>query len=176
MSDEEPDHQCNSHVRAADPSLTLWILQKEMKLLCCELRNDSRMGGWELRVFDDGKLCFTQLWALEGSARFFAAILKRDRLRHGWSALGRTTPWSGNAVFVNDLVFLARSNCPYVLDLMSNLNDALSVLHCRADYDFIDVDALPGTDARRGYPSPTVLWKGKDIFGVPAPTPPFQSY
>jgi hypothetical protein len=29
------------------------------------------------------------------------------------------------------------------------------------------------TDPRTGYPTPTVLYKNRDLFGMPPPTPPF---
>ena len=37
---------------------------------------------------------------------------------------------------------------------------------------YIDIGKLPETDARTGYPTPTLLWKGKGMFGMPVPTPP----
>jgi hypothetical protein len=41
------------------------------------------------------------------------------------------------------------------------------------DYQFIDLDTLPASDARRGYPTPTLLYRGRDLFGMPVPAPPF---
>ncbi|WP_291983218.1 hypothetical protein [Luteitalea sp.] len=37
------------------------------------------------------------------------------------------------------------------------------------DYDVVDVDALELLDGRRGYDTPTVLCRGRDIFGLPEP-------
>jgi hypothetical protein len=31
------------------------------------------------------------------------------------------------------------------------------------------------SDVRSGYPTPTLLWKGRDIFGMPVPKPPFNA-
>jgi hypothetical protein len=42
------------------------------------------------------------------------------------------------------------------------------------DYQFINIAKLPAKDVRTGYPTPTLLWKGKDIFGMPVPKPPYD--
>jgi hypothetical protein len=42
------------------------------------------------------------------------------------------------------------------------------------DYQYIDIGKLKNTDARTGYPTPTVLWRGKDIFGMAVPKPPYD--
>jgi hypothetical protein len=74
---------------------------------------------------------------------------------------------------MKDLVFLTRDGCVNTPDMVNNLNDALKALGLRNDYQYLDIGKLPKTDARTGHPTPTVLWKGKDIFGMPAPRPPF---
>ena len=35
---------------------------------------------------------------------------------------------------------------------------------------FLNIGTLPRTDVRTGYPTPTLLWKGKDLFGMPSPS------
>lgn len=72
-----------------------------------------------------------------------------------------------------DLVFLTRDGCVNTPDMVNNLDDALNALHWPKDYLYIDIGTLPRDDARTGYPTPTLLWKGRDIFGMPTPTPPF---
>jgi len=37
----------------------------------------------------------------------------------------------------------------------------------------VNIGTLPKNDRRRGYPTPTVLYKGAEIFGMPPPMPPF---
>ena len=37
---------------------------------------------------------------------------------------------------------------------------------------YVDQEALPEHDVRRGYPTPTALANGRDLFGLPAPTTP----
>src|SRR3954467_4684587 len=71
------------------------------------------------------------------------------------------------------LVFLTRDGCVNTPDMVNNLDDALKSLGWANDYQYIDIGKLPSTDARTGYPTPTVLWKGNDIFGMPVPKPPF---
>lgn len=74
-----------------------------------------------------------------------------------------------------DLVFLTRDGCVNTPDMVNNLDDALKALGWPTDYQYLDIGKLPKTDGRTGYPTPTLLWKGKDIFGMPAPTPPFAA-
>ena len=72
-----------------------------------------------------------------------------------------------------DLVFLTRDGCVNTPDMVNNLDDALKALGWENDYQYIDIGKLPKTDARTGYPTPTLLWRGKDIFGMPVPKAPF---
>ena len=71
-----------------------------------------------------------------------------------------------------DVVFLTRDGCVNTPDLVNNLDDALKTLGWAADYQYINIEKLPAKDVRTGYPTPTLLWKGKDIFGMPVPKPP----
>ena len=73
-----------------------------------------------------------------------------------------------------DLVFLTRDGCVNTLDMVNNLDDALKALGLPSDYQFINIGKLPATDVQTGYPTPTVLWKGTDIFGMPMPKPPYD--
>jgi hypothetical protein len=72
-----------------------------------------------------------------------------------------------------DLVFLTRDGCVNTPDMVNNLDDSLNALHWPKDYQYIDIGKLPRADARTGYPTPTLLWKGNDLFGMPVPTRPF---
>src|SRR5262249_55779043 len=73
---------------------------------------------------------------------------------------------------MHDLVFLTRDGCVNTPDMVNNLEEALTALHWPVDYQYVNIGTLQSTDVRRGYPTPTVLWKGKDIFGMPVPKPP----
>ena len=58
--------------------------------------------------------------------------------------------------------------------MVNNLDDALTGLKLRKDYQFIDIGKLPKDDPRTGDPTPTILWKGKHILGTPVPKPPYN--
>jgi hypothetical protein len=73
-----------------------------------------------------------------------------------------------------DLVFLTRDDCVQTPDMVNNLDDALKSLGWPNDYQFINIGTLPKDDVRTGYPTPSVLWKGRDIFGLPVPRPPYN--
>jgi len=72
------------------------------------------------------------------------------------------------------LVFLTRDGCVNTPDMVNNLDDALTALELPKDYQSINIGTLPKNDPRIGYPTPTVLWKGKDIFGMAVPRPPYD--
>jgi hypothetical protein len=57
---------------------------------------------------------------------------------------------------------------------MLAVDDALTALRWPHDYQVINIGNLPASDVRTGYPTPTVLWKGRDIFGLRAPKPPYD--
>ena len=75
---------------------------------------------------------------------------------------------------MKDLTFLTRDGCVNTPDMVNNLDDALTALKLPRDYQFIDIGKLSKNDPRTGYPTPTILWKGKDIFGMSAPKPPYN--
>ena len=70
------------------------------------------------------------------------------------------------------LVFLTREGCANTGRMRANLNGALKAMGLPTDYQVIDLATLPSGDARRGYPTPTVLYANRDLFGLPEPTPP----
>ena len=74
-----------------------------------------------------------------------------------------------------DLVFLTRDGCINTPDMVNNLDDALKALGWPNDYQYINLGTLRSTDSRTGYPTPTVLYKGRDLFGLPAPRRPFDA-
>lgn len=86
-------------------------------------------------------------------------------------AMAKTT--AGRPSVKNDLVFLTRDGCVNTPDMLNGVDDALRALGLALDYAVIDLTSLPVNDARRGYPTPTVLIRGHDIYGMPEPTPPF---
>lgn len=73
---------------------------------------------------------------------------------------------------MQDLVFLTRDGCVNTTTMRTRLDEALSSLGLPTDYQFIDAAALPTTDARAGYGTPTVLHRGRDLFGLAEPPVP----
>jgi len=69
------------------------------------------------------------------------------------------------------LVFLTRGGCVNTTIMRRNLDEALKALGL-AGYEVVDQDTLPTTDVRRGYPTPTLLYQDRDVFGMAVPTPP----
>src|SRR5437868_1903521 len=83
------------------------------------------------------------------------------------------TPHSSIPSSSKDLTFLTRDGCVNTPDMVFNLDDALKALGWPTNYQYIDIGTLPKTDVRTGYPTPTLLYKGKDLFGMPVPKPPY---
>lgn len=71
------------------------------------------------------------------------------------------------------LALLSRDGCMMTGTMRANLDAAIRTLGKPITYDVIDLGTLPRTDLRVGYPTPTLLAKGRDVFGLPEPTPPF---
>jgi hypothetical protein len=69
--------------------------------------------------------------------------------------------------------FLTRQGCANTAIMKRNLDEALARLSRPVRYSVIDLDQLPATDARRGYPTPTVLQGDTDLFGLAQPVSPF---
>ncbi len=74
---------------------------------------------------------------------------------------------------MTELVFLTREGCSNTVAMRANLDDALRTMGLPSDYHIIDLDSLPRTDSRRGYPTQTLLYADRDVCGMPEPTPPF---
>lgn len=73
---------------------------------------------------------------------------------------------------MGELVFLTRSGCVNTSTMRTHLDAALTALGRPLTYEVVDVDALPATDQRGGYGTPTVLYRRRDIFGMLAPSAP----
>lgn len=71
---------------------------------------------------------------------------------------------------MRDLVFLTRNGCRNTDSMRSSLDQALKSLALPVSYELIDLDKLKPTDIRRGYGTPTVLYKNRDLFGMATPS------
>ena len=70
------------------------------------------------------------------------------------------------------LVLLTRDGCPATASMRRNLDGALKSLGTTTSYELLNLDTLPVTDVRRGYPTPTLLFDSRDVFDLPQPAPP----
>lgn len=77
------------------------------------------------------------------------------------------------ALPMSELVFLTRAGCVRTAAMRQHLDEALFGLGWPADYVVTDQGSLPPSDTRVGYPTPTLLFRGVDLFGMKTPTPPF---
>ena len=77
------------------------------------------------------------------------------------STLQPTTP--------SDLVFLTRGGCVNTTVMRTNLDTALQAMGRPPSYLVVDLDTVAADDVRGGYGTPTVLHKGRDLFGMPVP-------
>lgn len=76
---------------------------------------------------------------------------------------------------MNDIVFLTRAGCVNTETMRARLDEALDRLGWPTDYALIDADTLTPPDPRGGYGTPTVLYAGRDLFGMPEPSVPHPS-
>ena len=74
-----------------------------------------------------------------------------------------------------ELQFLTREGCQNTSRMLENLNAAISTGKITATYTLIHQEALSRDDPRGGYPTPTVLLDGRDVFGLSVPQPPFPA-
>ncbi|HYE85284.1 MAG TPA: hypothetical protein VEA16_02930 [Vicinamibacterales bacterium] len=70
------------------------------------------------------------------------------------------------------LAFLTRDGCANTAVMRQNLDAALRSLSLPANYDVVNLDTVSESDARSGYPTPTVLFANRDLFGMPEPPVP----
>jgi hypothetical protein len=63
-------------------------------------------------------------------------------------------------------------DCPNTPALRTNLKAALTAVGKGWTFKDTDQERLPEGDLRRGYPTPTVLVNGRDLYGLPVPTAP----
>ena len=73
---------------------------------------------------------------------------------------------------LSDLVFLTRDGCVNTVTMRGRLDVALQALNLSTDYQFINSTTLPASDPRGGYPTPTLLYRNRDLFGMPEPSLP----
>ena len=95
--------------------------------------------------------------AIKGQPRAIIEVLR-------WVAMRRDV--------IAHIVLLTRDGCANTDILRTNLDAALQSLAWAPDYEILDLAILPDADVRRGYPTPTLLYANRDLFGLPEPRPP----
>lgn len=83
-------------------------------------------------------------------------------------------PASG-AHAMHTLEILSFDGCPNTPPVVEATEAAVRSLGDDWQLVRVDLEALPEDDLRRGYGSPTILYKGSDLFGQPAPSSPTLS-
>ncbi len=73
---------------------------------------------------------------------------------------------------IPELVILTHEGCSNTGIVRERLDAALQVLWWATTFRVMDVGNLPESDARGGYGTPTILWGGEDLFGLPEPPIP----
>ena len=64
---------------------------------------------------------------------------------------------------------LGFEGCPNTPATKANVEQAIASLGVAANVVYVDQMKLPENDRRRGWPAPTVLVDGRDLFGMPEP-------
>lgn len=70
------------------------------------------------------------------------------------------------------VVLLTRADCVDTATMRANVETATRAMTPPAEFTVVDLDTLPDDDLRRGYPTPTLLFANRDVFGLPHPKPP----
>ena len=71
------------------------------------------------------------------------------------------------------LVFLTRDGCVQTEQMRERLDAALAEAGWPPEYQVVTLASLAPDNPRRGYPTPTVLYEGRDLYGMPVPVPPY---
>jgi hypothetical protein len=72
---------------------------------------------------------------------------------------------------VMNIEVLGFSDCPNTPEFLRRVRLAADQVG-GARVLYVDQESLPQDDVRRGYPTPTALVNGRDLFGLPVPTSP----
>jgi hypothetical protein len=67
------------------------------------------------------------------------------------------------------LVFLTRADCAQTDTMQARFDGELMALGRPKNYAILDADSLSENDPRRGYGTPTILYRNIDLFGMPEP-------
>ncbi len=71
-----------------------------------------------------------------------------------------------------NIELLGFPECPNTPTMRANLRAALETVGGGLMFSDVNQEVLPASDIRRGWPTPTVLVNGSDLFGMPTPSAP----
>lgn len=92
-------------------------------------------------------------------------------LHEAMKQMGRDVLGSPQAMNIELLGF---PNCPNTPAMRENLRAALEAIGGGLTFQDVNQEVLPETDIRRGWPTPTVLVNGADLFGTAPPSAPLM--
>lgn len=75
----------------------------------------------------------------------------------------------GRSTATPRIELLGFDGCPNTGTTRARLAAALGALGISAQVHHVDQEALPPGDRRLGWPAPTILVEGRDLFGLPGP-------
>lgn len=90
-------------------------------------------------------------------------------LHEAMERMGRDMLGSPHAMNIELLGF---PNCPNTPSMRENLRAALTSVGGGLTFQDVNQESLPESDIRRGWPTPTVLVNGADLFGMAPPSAP----
>lgn len=87
-------------------------------------------------------------------------------------ACGHPQPPSaeGNAVKPTTIEVIGFADCPHTAGMLETVRAAAERLGLPDAVTYVDQVGLDPGDTKRGWPAPTVLVDGNDLFGMPTPT------
>ena len=80
---------------------------------------------------------------------------------------------AGTPMPVKAIEFLTREGCVQTKIMRVRLDEAIEAIGKPIPYTVVDLDSLPANDVRKGYPTPTILRGGVDLFGMAEVKPPY---
>jgi hypothetical protein len=79
---------------------------------------------------------------------------------------------SALSIHAPKIELLGFGGCPNTPILRERLKAAVNAVNSRWTFVDIDQESLGPDDLRRGYPTPTILVNGRDLYGLPVPHEP----
>ncbi len=110
---------------------------------------------------EDGQSCY---WR-----DHFNAPPSKGDLHQAMEQMGRDV--LGDMQVLN-IELLGFPGCPNTPTLRQHLREASASISETMAFTDVNQESLPSSDLRRGWPTPTILVNGRDLFGMPTPTSP----